>query len=550
MLSPLQNLVRASRPKNPLPALLLLAYVISCLLGPMYLSLANSAYLLIGLPLLFASLISFQKGKTWGWIGSGIWTFAYWLLWWPALKIMGGVTSIIWKLWEPTMKFVFGRKKKGDSLKPAIPKLTKSSREAQSADFPDEDLVGEKTIQITETEDEAETLTPSTDEVSHARYSSWLKKVRPRFWVQAASVILYIVWIALWVSPILPYADSWLTTNRWWLLFAFPLCFSFFLAAVEHADNYFKNWDFPILKVLLGLILTPVYWAIATVVKLTILRPKSINRTLAKVPILERAYYPTLGFLLTARRYLLFLATVATCAIISLVIDGNPWVTVVAFLLLILLEWVRLTKQLADVKFLGVSDLSDFSKLIESSKTGLKKDSSDSPTYILRKKVYLHAMAQFSKRIMESAKPETSYLITVTLILIKHVFVIGIGLAGVRYFYVNDILPIDSSCSIESFFELLANSFVLLFGEVTFGDCGAFLSYVNLVGVASSFLLLGLGLTYLSGRAESAYIEEYKQLQTDVANYEASGIPEELSEKVEHFDKVGISGLFGLVLGF
>jgi hypothetical protein len=150
---------------------------------------------------------------------------------------------------------------------------------------------------------------------------------------------------------------------------------------------------------------------------------------------------------------------------------------------------------------------------------------------------------------MESAKPEASYLITVTLILIKHVFVIGISLAAVRYFYIDGMLAGNSECLIDSIPNLVANSYILLFGEVTFNDCGAFLSYVNLIGVASSFLMLGLGLTYLSGRAEKAYVEEYEQLQENVASYDASGIPEELREKVEHFDETGIGGLVGMMFG-
>ena len=467
----------------------------SALTGPV-----SSTCVLLLAPLLFFSLVDFREGETLARVGGLVW-LPFYLVIVAVAKAAGGLLKLFTKHG--------GKIVKGDQwLRDAL-----SSGEGEPDGAPTEQSMS-LVAETGKTSADADAL--ATD-AGLAGVEETFRSIRPRGVVQAVAYLTWGAWLFLWVAPVfldLSIAGAWV---RGLVGLLFPLLFLGVLLGIEFSYRPFPFW-----RTTVGLLWTPGNAALRLAFRTLFLRPRWVQALLRRVWVLRKLYYPATLFVLFNRRYLTFLLSVAVACLLVVVTSTGYVVAIALCLGLYVVEATRLIGQLREVRYLGVADFDDVSEVIDAQEEKAAaadkvEEGKELAEALLR---YMHV--RLARKVLDEAQGDDSYFGTVLAILVKHIGMMGLALTALRVLYVCGFRQNTKQYTDLDIVDTLINSFILLFGEVTFVDGARFLSLVSLLGVAASFLLLGLGLTYLSGTAHENYKRKAEALEASVVAFEAS----------------------------
>ncbi len=499
---------------------------------PAWLPKSAAAFYLIGSPVLFAAIVNFESTTTWARVGGLAWLPFFLLLRFLAWAI-GGAVNLLERFWRPIINAVAKAwdwwRERSARRKQKAPKV-KIEDASNDAD-----------------KSSAKEASNSTDAQALAeddgirQVQQFFESIRPRVATQIAATTVWLLWIGLWCVP------AFLELNTTWSVmrliagFFFPAFVLGTLMGIEFSYRPFPFW-----RTTIGMLWTPLYRWLHATFRIFFLRPDWLQWFLSKVWLLRKLYYPAALFFLFNRRYLTYLLLLAIASIVTLLMEQGYAITVALFCGLYIVEVARLVSQLKEIRYLGVADFNDLSEALNTEeRTG--KDKIEEGELFARA-VQRYMMARLARKVLDQTAGEDSYFATVVSILLKHVTMIGVAVAVMRVFYELGFRQNQEMSTFDTF----VNSFILLFGEVTFASSEGFLGIVNLLGVAASFLLLGLGLTYLSGTAHENYRKKAEKLRETIEAFEQGpemdlareGVLRERAERLAQltdWDLVGIA---------
>lgn len=489
------------------------AYVSSPLFGKVYLLIT---------PLLLLAAVEFQNNDTWSRIAGLVW-LPFYLVIRLIERVVGGIIELF--------------KKHGETMTNGVARLWKwwDSRERKAKAEPEP--VQPKPTEEKKLSVDAQQL---EEEGGLQEFKKAIRAITPRWPSQLAAAVAWIAWISIWLAPAFAELSFGWGVARLLVGLLFPLVVLGILGAIEAAYDPFPFW-----RTTIGMLWTPIYTWLRVAFRVFFLRPEWLQSLLRNVWFLRKLYYPAALFLLFNRRYLTYLlATVLACVICGVTHQGYCLVLGLC-LMLYFIEATRLIGQLREVRYLGVADFDDLTGVLSSqadqARSGDKIEEGQRLANALQRYMYV----RLSRKVLDETEGDDSYFATVISILLKHIVMIGVAVAALRILYE---LGFRQNEDLE-ILDTVINSLILLFGEVTFEGSDWFLSLVNLLGVAASFLLLGLGLTYLSGKAYDDYRKKARILRGEVEKFEQgeemkavrNGL---LQERITQLSDIGILDLF------
>ena len=465
------------------------------LTGPVF----STGFLLLA-PLLFFSVVDFREGQTLARVGG--------LMWLPFYLVIVAVAKAVGGLFKAVMKY-------GGAISNGYRKLREAS--SRGIEKPGVEPVPERAPAKPKKAKSSADGDELAEDAGLASVEETFRSIRPRDVVQVIAYLSWGAWLFLWVAPIFLELSTTGALVRGLIGFLFPLLFFGVLLAIEFTYRPFPFW-----RTTVGLLWTPGNAALRLAFRTLFLRPRWVQALLRRVWVLRKLYYPATLFVLFNRRYLTFLLSVAVACLLVVVTSTGYVVAIALCLGLYVVEATRLIGQLREVRYLGVADFDDVSEVIEAQEEKAAaadkvEEGKELAEALLR---YMHV--RLARKVLDEAQGDDSYFGTVLAILVKHIAMMGLALTALRVLYVCGFRQNTKQYADLDVVDTFLNSFILLFGEVTFEDGARFLSLVSLLGVAASFLLLGLGLTYLSGTAHENYKRKAKALEASVVDFEGS----------------------------
>ncbi len=481
----------------------------------------GKVYLLIT-PLLLLAAVEFQNTDTWSRIAGLVW-LPFYLVIRLIEVVVGGIIELF--------------RKHGDTMTNGVQRLWKwwASRRKKAKAKPT--LAQPKPSEEKKLSPDAQQL---EEEGGLQEFKEAIRAISPKWSSQFAAAIAWLTWISLWVAPAFIDLSSGWAVARLLVGLLFPLMVLGILGAIEAAYDPFPFW-----RTTIGMFWTPIYAWLRGAFWVFFLRPEWLQALLRNVWFLRKLYYPAALFLLFNRRYLTYLLATVLAGVICGVTHQGYYLVLGLCLMLYFIEAVRLIGQLREVRYLGVADFDDLTGVLASQADQARGSDKIEEGQRLANALQRYMYVRLSRKVLDETEGDDSYFATVISILLKHIVMIGVAVAALRIFYEFGFRQ-NKDLSIV---DTVINSLILLFGEVTFDRSDLFLNLVNLLGVAASFLLLGLGLTYLSGKAHNDYSEKARILRGEVEKF-AQGEEIEavrnglLQERITQLSDIGIFDLF------